>query len=174
MPTRSSPLKRTATVASVFALLASLASGCGASFDGTRLHKRQVDYRVGRLPASFARVRVKGNDLAFYEPKRGTIAVNATCQGYDDVPPVALLNQLLFGTTERHYLVDEQVTLDGRGAQHCVVDAELDGVPLRMEVYLLTRAGCVFDLSYLSDRRAEGHEQFTRFVQAFEIERVGR
>lgn len=89
-----------AAAASVFALLGPLSLGCGASFDGTRLHKRQVDYRVGRLPAGFERVRLKGNDLAFYEATRGTIAVNATCEGYDDVPQVALLNQLLFGTTD--------------------------------------------------------------------------
>jgi hypothetical protein len=132
-----------------------------------------VAYRVGRLGPGWQRVHVEGNDLAFYRPGHGSNAVNATCKGYEDVPQAALLNHLLFGTTQRAYLLDEEVTLDGRGARHALFDAELDGIPVRAEIYLLTRAGCVFDLSYVSDRQARGRHEFTRFVHAFQIQAVG-
>lgn len=147
-----------------------LAHGCAAThFDGALLKKREVSYRVGALDAGFRRVDVEDNDLAFYSPGSGSIAVNALCKDYDDVPSEALLNHLLFGTTHRAYILDEEVTLDGRAARHALVDAELDGVPLRLEIYVLTRANCVFDLSYISDRHARAQVQFAQFVRAFRI-----
>jgi hypothetical protein len=145
-------------------------SGCAsAHFDGSLLRKRDVAYRVGTLDAGFRRVHVEGNDLAFYRPGSGSIAVNALCEDYDDVPQHALLNHLLFGTTHRSYLLDEEVTLDGRAARHALIDAELDGVPLRLEIYVLRRANCVFDLSYISDRAARAQAQFALFARAFRV-----
>lgn len=148
------------------------AIGCGAHFDGTLLKKREVSYRVGRLPAAFQRVHVEGNDLAFYQPGAGSIAVHATCSDYDDVPNEVLLNHLLFGTTQRVFRLDDELTLDGRGARHAVVDAELDGVPLRLELLVLRHSSCVFDLSYVSDRNARAHDEFLRFAQAFHVVEV--
>jgi hypothetical protein len=149
-----------------------LGLGCGPRFDGSLLHKPEVDYRVPRLEAGWQQVRLKGNDLAFYRPSFGSIAVNATCKDYEDVPQAALLGHLLFGTTHREYLLEEEVPLDGRSARHALIDGELDGVPVRLEIYLLTRAGCVFDLSYVSDRAARGRDQYTRFVHGFRVEWV--
>jgi hypothetical protein len=150
--------------------------GCGSrsAFDGTNFHKSGVDYRVGRLGADWRRVQIKGNDLAFHRAAQGAVSVNATCREYEDVPPQVLLNQLLFGTTDRKYLVDEEVTIDGRGARHAVVEAELDGVPVRLEMYVLARSGCVFDLSYVSDRSAPAARAFAEFVEAFHVESVRR
>jgi hypothetical protein len=157
----------------VFVLLALSCAACASvRFDGSLLQKPQVAYRVGRLEPGWQRVHVEDNDLAFYRPGHGSIAVNATCKGYEDVPQAALVNHLLFGTTRREYVLDEEVTLDGRGARHTVVEAELDGVPMRTEIYLLTRAGCVFDLSYVSDRQARARAEFARFVRAFRIQAV--
>jgi hypothetical protein len=34
---------------------------------------------------------------------------------------------------------------------------------------VLTRANCVFDLSYISDRKARAQAQFAQFVHAFRI-----
>ncbi len=156
----------------LFPLLALVAAGCAAQFDGRSFRKREVSYRIGQLDPGFRRVQVEGNDLAFYKPGAGSIAVNALCKDYEDVPHEALLNHLLFGTTHRTFLSDEEVTLDGRAARHALVDAELDGVPVRLEIYLLTRARCVFDLSYISDRSAPARESFARFVRAFHVQDV--
>ena len=153
-------------------LLPLLIGACAAHFDGSLFSKRDVAYRVGSLDAGFRRVHIEDNDLAFYKPGAGSIAVNASCRDHEDVPQSALVNHLLFGTTQRAFLTDEEVTLDGRGARHVIVDAELDGVPVRLELYVLTRAHCVFDLSYVSDRSAAGRAQFAAFVRDFHIEEV--
>ncbi len=155
--------------------LSATGPGCGprTRFDGTTFHKGELSYRVGQLSPDWRRVHLKGNDLAFYRPAYGTVSVTARCEDYDDVPMRVLFNHLLFGMTNRKYLVDEEVTLDGRGALHAVTEAELDGVPVRLENYLLVRSGCLFDLSYVSSLSGPGSDEFTRFVRAFHIESVG-
>ncbi len=166
-PTPMTPLPTVLLVA-----MLTLAWGCGASAsfrdgvydDGT------VRYRVGPR-AGFERVEVEDNDLAFFNRHLGTITINSTCSEYEDVPQDALLNHLLFGTRERNFRVDEVLTLDGRGAKHVVVDVELDGVPLTLEIYLVKKDGCVYDLSHVSARSApaEGQHAFRSFVAGFRV-----
>jgi hypothetical protein len=155
--------------ASTALLLLAFVAGCGAHFDGSVLRKHDVSYRIGPLDPGFRRVDIEGNDLAFYKAGTGSIAVHATCRDYEDVPSEVLLTHLLFGTTHRLYRQDEEITVDGRAARHAIVDAELDGVPVRLEIYVLRRARCVFDLSYVSGRAAPAHEAFGAFAQAFRV-----
>jgi len=155
-------------------VLALTAFGCGGrtSFDGTRFEKESAAYRIGRLPPTWERVKVDNQDLAFAHKGEGTIAVHSLCEAYDDLPHAALLNHLLFGFTHRRYVLEEEVVLDGRGALHAIVDAELDGVPVQVEVYILTRNGCVFDLLYVSGLGAPARVEFEQFARAFAIERA--
>ena len=152
--------------------LAMLAAGCGsASFEQGVYDDGIVRYRIGPRPSGWQRVKVGDNDLAFFDQSLGTIAVNSTCEDYEDVPERALMNHLLFGTRERKYRVEEVVTLDGRGALHSIVDLELDGVPLTLEVYLLKKDGCVYDLSRISSRTSfeRGRPQFQALVSGFRV-----
>lgn len=147
--------------------------GCAGGLHGQVFHKAQVDYRIGQLDPAWQRARMRGMDLMFHRDQHGSIGVHATCHDYDDVPPSALLGHLVFGTTQRRPLIEEEsVTLDGRGARHTRLDAELDGVPVRIEIFMLIRSPCVFDLSYVSDRNARGRDDFLRFVQEFAVEAV--
>jgi hypothetical protein len=148
-------------------------SACGASqsFHDRVFDNGTVRYRVGSLDQGFERISVGDNDLAWHHPELGTISVNSTCTEYEDVPASALLNQLLMGTTERAYRVEEVVTLDGRAAQHVLADVELDGVPVTVDVYLLVKDGCVYDLTHVAGRaRAHAAQPaFQRFVSGFAV-----
>lgn len=153
--------------------------GCAHSqFDGERFAKRDrhsaVSYRVGDLGESWRRAELDGSDLVFHREGHGSIAVTATCHDYDDVPVAALVQHLLFGSTQRVYLVDEERTLDGRGARHTVVQAELDGVPVQLELYVLVHQRCVFDLSHVGRAGAAADPDFARFVQGFHVDEVRR
>lgn len=153
-------------------LAAALISSCGgASFEQHVFDDGRVRYRIGARPLGYTRVKVGRNDLAFFEPTLGTIAVNSTCENYEDVPERALMNHLLFGTRERVFRLEEVVTLDGRGALHSVVDVELDGVPITLDIYLLKKDGCIFDLSRTSSRAAfaPGRRQFEDFARGFAV-----
>jgi len=143
----------------VFALWVLLpgAAGCGGpTFSQGIYDDGIVRYRVGDPGPGWQRVEVMDNDraLAFHNDQLGaTVSINATCEEYEDVPDEALLNHLLFGMRERVFRVDETITLDGRGALHAVVDVELDGVPVTLEVYLVRKDGCVYDLTLIASRQ---------------------
>jgi len=129
-----------------------------------------VRYRVGAQTAGFARVALEGNDLAWHDPRYGTISVNATCKK-TDAPAHALLNHLLMGTTERTLRRQESVTVDGRSAQHLIADLALDGVPVTVDVYLIVRDGCTYDLTLVSapDKLSQTEPLFDAFVREFAV-----
>jgi hypothetical protein len=149
------------------------AAACGGSqsFRDRVFDDGTVRYRVGSLASEFEPISVGDNDLAWHHPSYGTISVNATCKQYEDVPARALLNQLLIGTTAREYRVEETVTLDGRAAQHLLADVEMDGVPITIDVYLIVKDGCVYDLTHVAGReRAESARPvFQKFVSQFAV-----
>jgi hypothetical protein len=153
------------------ALFGSAACGASQGFRDRVFDDGTVRYRVGVLDGRFERIDVGDNDLAWHDPTYGTVSVNSTCTEYEDVPARALMNQLLMGTTERAYQVEETVTVDGRAAQHVIADVELDGVPVRINVYLLVKDGCVFDLMHVGARDRNDHAQpvFERFVSGFAV-----
>lgn len=133
----------------LLSLLACTACGGGVLRNGVYTEDG-LRYRIGQPGADFHHVEVGDNDVSFADEALGTIGVNATCEGYDDVPAQALLNHLLFGTTDRKRLLQETVTLDGRGALHSIYELALDGVPVTLEVYVLAKDGCVFDFSLIT------------------------
>lgn len=159
----------------VFALLGLAACG-GTTFSDGVYSDAFTRYRVGQLSAAWKPVEASGNDLAFYRHGMGTIAVNSTCREYEDVPLPALVNHLLFDTTRRNLLLEETVTLTGRGAQHVLADLELDGVPIQLELFVLRKDGCVYDLSHIRARSAGGSArgEFLAFVEGFDVLNVGR
>ncbi|WP_245678396.1 hypothetical protein [Chondromyces crocatus] len=75
-----------------------------------------------------------------------TIAINGRCRGEDDVPLTALTQHLFLQFTERDILSQEVVPMDGREAMHTVLQAKLDGVPKKFDVWVLKKDGCVYDL----------------------------
>ena len=156
-------------------LLAALLGGCGgASFAQGIYDDGSVRYRVGALGPGWERLEVDDNDLAWTHRTLGTLSVNSTCQSYEDVPEEALMNHLLFGTRERTYRLEETVTIDGRGGRHAVVDLELDGVPLTLEVLVFRKDGCVYDVSLITGRAsfAQARTAFAALVAGFKVLRT--
>ena len=148
--------------------------GGGASLRDGVYDDGRARYRIGSLSPEWRRVELDDNDLAFHRRGMGTISVNSTCSDYEDVPNVALVNHLLFDTSERRYLQEETVTLDGRGARHVVVQIELDGVPIEIELFVLKKDGCVFDLGHVRSRSSDptARRGFLAFVHRFSVIQV--
>jgi hypothetical protein len=157
-------------------LIVACAACSGASLRNGVYTGDQATYRVGPVPDGYDRVEISGNDLAFHRRGEGTISVNSTCTDYEDVPLTALVNHLLFETTARQFLVEETVTLDGRAARHALVHAELDGVPIELELYVMKKNGCVFDLAHVRPRGAPdvARRSFRAFVERFALLEVRR
>lgn len=136
-----------------------------------RLCDDDVCYRVGPLGGGWRMVHRQGGAIGFYSASMGgVIEGNANCR--DDAEAASLnvlLGHLLLGYTERRERSRELVYLDWREALHTVVDARLDGVPVVLDLYVLKRDGCVYDLSYAAPAGSYplGRADFSRFVAGF-------
>jgi hypothetical protein len=164
---------RWATCALLSMVLAIAACGGarGGTFDGQIYRSGPVAFRVGPVPSGWRLVEVHDESLAFRdEAHAASILVNARCKKVDEATPLsALTNHLLMGSTEREFLVQEPVEFDAREALHTRVNAKWDGVPLALDIYVLSKDGCVYDFVYMGDPAAfaEGSPAFERFVRGF-------
>jgi len=136
------------------ALAAACAGSCGGggvTLSGTTLTTRDTSYRIGELDRGWHRVDVDDqNDAAFAREDGTIIQVNSTCSPELDIPLVALTNHLLIGFTERDIRDQRLVELDAREALRTHVVAKLDGVPRELELVVMKKDGCVYDLALVA------------------------
>ena len=126
-------------------------TACAGRFTNGEYSNGEVRYHVGQLPASWQRLALQGNDLAFFSSNSGhSIAVNATCKDTDDPPLDVLTRHLLMGFTERTTLEQQTVSFDARAGLRSHVTARLDGVPVELMLLVMKKNGCVYDFTYLS------------------------
>jgi len=129
-----------------------------------------VAFRMGSPPASWQRVKVDDSAVAFRDDRGASVMVDGRCDlRSDDVPLVALTNQLVAGTTERKYDKEEVIAFDRREARHTVLRAKLDGVPMVWDVYVMKKNGCVYDVAYVAppDDFERDRDAFERFASGF-------
>lgn len=152
-------------------LLAALGLGScvhGGALDDGVLYKGDVEVRFGTIPVQWQPLRISGADLAYRdEPHRGSVLVALHCNERDGDASLSVLTEhLIMGTTERN--VDSQLTLpfDGREALRTTLRAKLDGVPMRYDIFVMKKDGCVYDLVYVTtaDSFPAGDPEFERFV----------
>jgi hypothetical protein len=153
-----------------------LAIGCGGNVhirtnpESHQLCAGNDCYRFGELPG-WRVVRQKKGEVAFFEDQFGAVAqINATCrQDAEAASLEVLLRHLLIGYTDLRVREREKLTLAEREALHSVQEVRLDGVPVVLDLYVLKRNGCVFDLSLAAppDRYVRASTDFARFVGGF-------
>lgn len=152
--------------------LALALAGCASSgtyrngvFEGSH-----VVYRVEAPAGGWRLVSFSGNDLAWGGPDGEVIAVNSECEDHGDPSLAVLTNHLLIGFEDRVIRERESLQISGRGALRTRVAATLDGVPVEMELTVLKKDGCVYDLVYLAPpHRFEEHlSTYRRVVASFD------
>lgn len=152
-------------------LSSSIGVGCGAnSFDGNTYQGDGFTFRVPTPPPSWERLDVPGSALAFHDrDNRAVIAVGGRCHKDQDVPLRALTQHLFLQFTEREIESQQVLPFDGREAMRTVLDAKLDGVPQKFNVWVLKKDGCVYDLQLIAppDRYASAAPTFEEFVRGF-------
>lgn len=145
--------------------------GCAApgSFVNQEYHRGSVAYRVGELGPAWRRASVKDLDLVFRHRAGGTVAVNATCPYREDAPLSVLTNHLLFGIEVRKEESRTPITLDGRAGLRTRLAGELDGVAIEMELVVMKKDGCAYDLQLIAGPRifASRLPDFERFLAGF-------
>jgi hypothetical protein len=132
-------------------LILSLLTGCaGGTFADWVYRDSQTAYRVGPLPAGWERVDLKGGNVAFRHGSGGSILANGLCTGVKDVPLDVLTNQALFGLEQKQEMSRETFTLDGRAAERTRLTGALDGVPVELELVVLKKDNCTYDLQLVA------------------------
>jgi hypothetical protein len=128
-----------------------------------------VWYQVGALPATWQPFHAKGSEVAFHNRSGGTVAASAQCPSKDDVPLDVLTNHLLFGFEHQVVLGRSELTLDGRQALRTHLRAEFDGVPIELDLIVLKKDGCTYDLQLISapDQFKARQPDFEAFVRGF-------
>lgn len=151
-------------------------AGCGGgnsrgSFDGNVYRNGPIAFKLPDPPAGWRRVEVDDASLAFRDDAHAaSVLLNARCLSADDrTPLVALTNHLLIGATEREYVSQETEPFDGREALHTKLKAKWDGVPMFIDVYVLSKDGCVYDFVYFGSPGGfeGGSPAFESFVRGF-------
>jgi hypothetical protein len=151
-----------------------LASGCGSrlgpgSFDGAVFRRGPVALAVPPVPGAWRRVEVSEESLAFRDDAhQATILVNGRCFAADThTPLLALTNHLLMGTTEREFVSQEVEPFDQREALHTKLLAKWDGVRMFVDIFVVSKDGCVYDFVYTGSPAfsEEGAALFEAFVR---------
>lgn len=142
--------------------------------EGNTVTASRLSYTIGPVPSVWRRMQIEGNDAAWLDTETdAAIHVDHTCDRSMDTPLPALVQHLLIGFTQREVVSEETIPFDGREARHVVVNARLDGVPRTLELYVMKKDGCVYDLGYAASpaRYEQGRGRFTAFVEGFHTSR---
>ena len=147
------------------------ASACAssASFDGGIYRYKNVHFSISP-PSHWNRIELTQQAIAFRDAAgHASYLTQGRCgQKSDDVPLSALTQQLLMGTTERSYIVEEEVEIDRRSALHTRLSAKLDGVPMLYSLYVVKKDGCMYDFVCIAPPHLNAcGEGFDAFVRTF-------
>jgi hypothetical protein len=107
--------------------------------------------------------------LSYHHPQGGTIAAGLSCDDADDVPLDVLINHLLVGVEQRHEQPRVPLVVAGRAALRARLVGTLDGVGVAMDLVVLKKDGCTYDLMLVSapELYPRRRSDFERFVAAF-------
>lgn len=150
-------------------LLGPACASSGSFRDGV-YYGREASYRVERLPSPWSRVSFAENDLAWVAPEGQVIAVNGLCAGHGDPSLKVLTDHMLLGFEDRVVRARQEMQVAGRAALRTRAAASLDGVPVELELTVLKKDGCVYDITYTSPRGAfDGRvAEYRKLVEGFE------
>jgi hypothetical protein len=108
-------------------------------------------------------------------PGGGIIEIRGQCEEQGDSSLEQYLDHLRIDWTGWSVQEMAQERLQGRAALRAVVVAELDGVPRKLEFWVLKKNGCLFDLRYGAEPASfpGGLADFRRVVAAFRFPKGG-
>jgi hypothetical protein len=126
---------------------------------------------VGALPPRWRVIQQEGAEVGFFDKSVGAaIQGNESCrEDADEAPLATLTHHLLVGYTDRRVRTEGLVALDRREALRTVLDARLDGVEVVLDLYVLKKNGCIYDLSLAAPPAgyAAASRDFASFVAGF-------
>lgn len=134
---------------------------------------REATYSFGLPGAGWQPLSQKGAQVAWYHDGLGAaILLDSQCEMHGDSSLEQFTDHLRIDFREWEILSQEHVTMAQRDALHTVVLASIDGViKTQMEIFVLKKDGCLFDLEYIAPQRSfeAGRADFARVVSGFKF-----
>lgn len=123
-----------------------------------------VEYSLESPGDGWQRLDMEQANVAWLNRDLGAaLLVNSHCQGVEDAPLEVLTRHLLMGLTDVETVAERRLELSGREALETTVEGKLDGVRRRLQLLVLKKDGCVYDV--VLDASPDG---FSRAVPGYE------
>lgn len=163
------------------AALAATSTGCRGGWDEDQLYVKrwkpawrgqykEATFRVGNPGPDWRPHGEKNSQVAWrHRDDPSVIQVRSQCQEHGDSNLEQFTDHLRIDFRSWDVVEQRFVTLENREALRSTVDANLDGAPVKMELIVLKKNGCLFDLSYIAIPSAytSGLASFERVVDGF-------
>lgn len=135
-------------------------------------------YSFGTPGPGWRPLSQKGAQVAWHHEGLGAVIVlDSQCEMHGDSTLEQFTDHLRIDFREWEVLSQERVTLVQRDAVRTVVLASIDGViKTQMEIYVVKKDGCLFDLEYIAPPRTfeSGRGDFAKVVAGFKFPIRGR
>lgn len=134
---------------------------------------REASYRFGQPGPEWRPLAHQEAQIAWYNPElSAVIALDSECEEHSDLSLEQFTQRLSIDFREWGVESQEQLQLLDRDALHTVVRASIDGVvETRLEIYVVKKNGCIFDLEYIAPPHqfAAGRPAFARVIAGLEF-----
>lgn len=131
-------------------------------------------YTVGKLPEDWKNLKVRVRAAAWYNPDyRSTISTDVLCENSVGDRPLSVVAGDVAAALENRTVTDtKEFTLDERGALREYVKGSVDGVPMEMDIVVLKKNNCAFDMVAISppEEMANVSPIFEDFINGFHYE----
>ena len=122
-------------------------AGSQGSYSDGRFRSESASYDVMPPGAGWQEVTLPTANAAWHNAQlQAALMVNSHCAGVSDSPLEGLTSDLLMGMTEQQILSQERVPSSKREALQSIVTGKLDGVPRKLELFVMKKDGCVYDI----------------------------
>lgn len=128
-------------------------------------------YQVGPLPKEWKMEKSQGPSILFEHRKTGsTITTQAFCNElFEDLPLSVLTNHLFVGLENVKRVSKEEWQLSQRDALYTKATADVDGVPVFLNIVIVKKNRCSFDFFNIQPQaeRQDLTNDFLQFVKGF-------
>jgi hypothetical protein len=130
----------------------------------------EATYRVGTPGPDWRPHAEKNSQVAWrHRHDPAVIQVRSQCEEHGDSSLEQFTDHLRIDFREWEVASQRFITLENREALRTTVDANLDGAPIKLELIVMKKNGCLFDLTYISAPSAfgDGMASFERVLDGF-------
>ncbi len=145
-------------------------SGCAIFSGGDDEPVKNENVHASPPQSPFEEVKVSSADHVWQSRKTGnTIAYNSACQEKLKADLGTLEKGILKGVDNLKILNETRLTVDGAPAERTRVEGKTEGIPISVDLVVIKKGNCTYDLAYVARTISFSAEQstFQQFIERF-------